>query len=88
MGTLSRRLDALEARSVDLLYRREAERLAAEYGGSAADHLTELRTLAAEVVRRFGPRPDIWEVARWEARERGLDPDEVCAHLMARKGQR
>ena len=88
MSGLSRRVAALEATHVDLLYRREAERLAHQYGGSVATHLEELRTLAAEIVRRFGPHPNMREVARWEAAEHGLDPDEVYRQMMALKEQR
>ena len=88
MSGLGRRIAALEAAHVDAVYRREAERLAQQYGGSAATHLEELRALAAEIVRRFGPHPDMREVARWAAQERGLDPDEVEARMMALKEER
>ena len=88
MSGLNQRVAALEASRADLVYRREAERLAQQYGGSAATHLEKLRALAAEIVRRFGPHPNMREVARWEAAEHGLDPDEVEAQLMALKEQR
>ena len=88
MSGLGRRIAALEAAHVDAVYRREAERLAQQYGGSVTTHLEELRALAAEIVRRFGPRPDMRAVAHWAAAERGLDPDEVYARMMDLKGQR
>ena len=88
MSGLSRRVAALEATRIDALYRREAERLAQERGGSVASHLERLRALAAQMARRFGPRPDMRAVAHWAAAERGLDPDEVYARMMDLKGQR
>ena len=88
MGALSRRVTTLEAAAVDLVYRREAERLAKQYGGSAATRFEELRATAAVIIARFGPHPDMREVARWEAAERGLDPDEVEAQMMALKEKR
>ena len=88
MSGLGRRIAALEAAHVDAVYRHEAERLAQQYGGSAATRLAELRALAAEIVRRFGRHPNMREVARWEAAERGLDPDEVEAQMVALKEQR
>ena len=88
MSGLSRRVSALEATRVDLLYRQEAERLAQEHGGSVAGRLEELRAMAADMGRRFGPQPDMREVARWAAEQRGLDPDEVYAKLLALKEQR
>ena len=88
MSGLSRRVAALEATHVDAVYRREAERLAQQYGGSAATHLEELRATAAELAARFGPRPDWREVARWAAAQRGLDPDVVYREMMALKEAR
>ena len=88
MSGLSRRVTALEATHVDALYRREAERLAQERGGSVASHLERLRALAAEMVRRFGPHPDMRAVACWAAAKRGLDPDEVYRQMMALKEKR
>ena len=88
MSGLSRRVAALEATRVDLLYRHEAERLAQQYGGSVATHLEELRAMAAAIVARYGPRPDMREVAQWAAEQRGLDPEEVYATMLALKEQR
>ena len=88
MSGLGRRIATLEVAHVDAVYRREAERLAQQYGGSAATRLEELRALAVEIVRRFGPHPNMREVARWAAAEHGLDPDEVEAQMMALKEQR
>ena len=85
MSGLSRRVAVLEASRADLVYRREAERLAQQYGGSAATHLEELRALAAAIVARYGPRPDMREVAHWMAQERGLDPNAIYAEMMALK---
>ena len=50
MGSLSRRVAALEAARVDRLYQQEAERLAELYGGSVATHLEHLRATAAELA--------------------------------------
>lgn len=88
MSGLGRRIAALEAAHVDAVYRREAERLAQQYGGSAVTHLEELRTLGTEIARRFGPRPDWREVARWAAAEHGLDPDVVYREMMDLKEER
>ena len=88
MGELSRRVAALEAARADAVYRSEAERLAEQYGGSVATRLEGLRRLGTEIARRFGPRPDWHEVARWMAQKRGVDPDEVYAAMMELKAKR
>ena len=88
MSGLSRRVAALEASIVDAVYRREAERLAEQYGGSVATHLEELRATASTIVARFGPRPDMRLAVRWAAEARGLDPDEVERRYLALKEER
>ena len=88
MSGLSRRVAALEVAHVDALYRREAEHLAQERGGSVTTHLEKLRATAAEMARRFGPRPDWREVARWAAAEHGLNPDVVYREMMALREDR
>ena len=88
MGSLSRRVAALETARVDRLYQQEAERLAELYGGSVAARLEELRATAAEMAARFGPCPDWREVARWAAAEHGVDPDAVYREMMALKEKR
>ena len=88
MSGLSRRVAALEAARVDRLYRREAERLAQQYGGTVATHLEELRATASTIVARFGPHPDMRQAVRWAAEARGLDPDEVERQYLALKAER
>ena len=88
MSSLSRRVPALETARVDLIYRREAERVAAESGRPVATILAELRATAAEIIARFGPRPDMRAVAEWAAREHGLDPEKIYADMMALKEKR
>jgi len=88
VSSLSRRVEALEAAAVRRVYWSEAERLAHQYGGSAAAHFEELWRWGVEVARRFGPRPDWYEVARWLAQERGVDPDAVYANMMELKAKR
>ena len=88
MSGLRRRVAALEVTRVGTLYRREAERLAQQYGGTAATHLEERRATAAAVVSRFGPRPDMRQAVRWAAEARGLDPDEVERQYLALKEAR
>ena len=88
MSGLRRRVAALEATRVGTLYRREAERLAQQYGGTVATHLEQLRATAAEMAARFGSCPDWREVARWAAREHGVDPEVVYREMMALKETR
>ena len=85
MSGLSRRVEALEAAHVDAVYRREAERLAQQYGGEASSYLDQLHAVVEEIFTRFGPQPDMREVARWVALEHGLDADELYAQAMAAK---
>ena len=88
MGSLSRRVAALETARVDRLYQQEAERLAELYGGTAATHLEELRATAAAIVSRFGPRPDMRQAVRWVAEARGIDPDAAERQYLVLKEQR
>ena len=88
MGSLSRRVAALETARVDRLYQQEAERLAQQYGGSVVSHLEDLRATASTIVARFGPRPDMRQAVRWAARERGIDPDAAERRYLALKEER